>query len=134
MPTGGGTFLSTAVRGTAAGDYSAQVKILATGVVKLNLSKTQGAIGATVQVPNLTYTAGTKLRVRVQAVGSGPTTLRAKVWPASGNEPTDWLVAATDNTAGYQVAGSVGVYAYLSGSATAPVVVRYDDFVAVRTN
>ena len=75
-PTGGGAYLSTIVRGTAAGDYSAVVKILAGGAVTVNLRSTAATIGSTVTVPGITYTAGTKLAVRVQATGSAPTTLR----------------------------------------------------------
>ena len=52
-----------------------------------------------------------------------------KVWPAGSAEPSTWTVTATDSTAGYQVAGSVGFSPYLSGSATSTVVVRYDDLV-----
>ena len=132
VPTGGGAYLSTIARGTAAGDYTAVVKILASGAVTVNLSRTGAAIAPAVTVPGITYTAGSKLQVRVQATGSAPTTLRAKVWPAGASEPTAWTATATDDTAGYQVAGSVGFSPYLSGSATEPLVVRYDD-VAVKS-
>ena len=39
------------------------------------------------------------LTVRVQAVGTGPTTLHARVWPSAGTEPSTWQVNATDSTA-----------------------------------
>jgi len=137
MPTGGGTYLGTLVRSTAAGDYSARVKLLATGVVNLALVRTVGgtgtAIGTAINVPGLTYTAGMKLQIRVQAIGSSPTTIRAKVW-TGGTEPATWMVSTTDTTAGFQVAGSVGLSPYLSGSATEALAVRYDDFVATSTN
>ena len=42
-------------------------------------------------------------------------------------EPATWTVSTTDATAGYQVAGSVGVFGYLSKGSTAPVVIRFDD-------
>jgi hypothetical protein len=73
--------------------------------------------------------------VRLQVTGTGPTSLRAKVWVAGTTEPAAWAVSATDATAGLQAAGSVGVGDYLSGSATnAPVVVRFDDFQAGPTH
>jgi PKD repeat protein len=134
MPTGGGTYLGTMVRSTAAGDYSARVKILPTGVVSLALTRSETVIGTAINVAGLTYTAGTKLQVRVQAVGSSPTTLRARVWVAGTTEPTNWMVSTTDTTAGYQVAGAVGLTSYVSSSATAPLVLHYDDFKAATIN
>ena len=125
-----GAYLRTIVRGTAAGDYYAQAKILATGAVQVSLSRSDAQIVPSVTLPGLTYTAGTRLAIRVQATGSAPTTLRAKVWPATATEPAAWTVTTTDSTAGYQVAGSVGVSTYVSGSATAALAVRYDDLVA----
>jgi PKD repeat protein len=134
VPTGGGAYLATIVRSTAAGDYFAQVRIQSTGAVALYLSKTGTQLGSTVTVPGVTYTAGMKLKVRVEAIGSGPTTLRAKVWLASATEPTAWQVSTTDSTAGYQVAGGVGFMPYVSGSATAAVTAHYDDLTVTSTN
>jgi hypothetical protein len=37
----------------------------------------------------------------------------------------------TDATAGLQQAGSIGLQSYLSSSATASVITRFDDVVAV---
>ncbi len=54
--------------------------------------------------------------VRVQAVGTGTTVLRAKAWPADGSEPPDWTVTATDGTAALQRSGSVGVSAFGPGT------------------
>jgi hypothetical protein len=41
-------------------------------------------------------------------------------------------VTTTDATAGLQVAGSAGFDPFVSGSATTPSVVRYDDLSVVR--
>jgi hypothetical protein len=68
--------------------------------------------------------------MRVLVTGTSPTTVQAKVWPTGTTEPATWQAAATDSTAGLQAAGSVGVQAYLSGSATATLVTRFDNFVA----
>jgi hypothetical protein len=65
--------------------------------------------------------------------GTTTTTLRLKVWPSTAAEPAAWQVTSTDTTASLQGAGSVGLIAYLSGSATnAPLVARFDDFSANR--
>ena len=51
---------------------------------------------------------------------------------AGTTEPSGWQQTITDSTAGLQEAGSIGFVAFTSGSATAPVVVRYDDLGAAR--
>jgi hypothetical protein len=139
--TGGGVYLSTVGRRVGPNlEYRARVRLLSTGAVGLALSRLAGSstetlIGPEVTVPGLTYTAGAALRVRFQVTGTGPTTLRAKVWPAGGSEPTGWPVSASDSTGALQAAGGVGVAGYLSGSATnAPVTVAVDDLVAAATN
>jgi len=66
----------------------------------------------------------------VQAVGTAPTTFRAKVWPATQAEPAAWQASVTDSTAGLQSAGSVGLRAYLSAAATVtPITVRFDNYL-----
>lgn len=65
--------------------------------------------------------------VRVQAVGTNPTTLRAKVWPASGGEPDAWGVTGSDATGDLQRPGAAGIEAsQASGSGSLRVL----DFVA----
>lgn len=136
VPTGGGATLSTTVRSTAAGDYRARVKILATGEVQVSLTRVNGttetSLTTALVVPGLTYAPGQRLQVRAQATGASPTTVQMKVWPAGSPEPAAWQRTATDSTAGLQEAGAVGLVTYLSGSATASTVTRYDDLVVVR--
>jgi len=43
----------------------------------------------------LTYTSGTTLNLRLQAFGTSPTTVRAKVLAAESAEPTAWTSSAT---------------------------------------
>ena len=133
--TGGGQYVSVIGRsiGTT-GSYQAKVRVLSTGAVSLSLVKvvagTETALSTTT-VPGLTYTAGDSLRLRFQVTGTTPTTLRAKVWKATASEPTGWTSSSSDSAGALQTAGSVGLYSYLSGSATnAPVVVSYDEFWA----
>jgi PKD repeat protein len=134
QPTGGGVYSSSVVRSTSAGDYRARLKIQPNGQCLLNLSRTaagaETALTTQVLVPGVTYTPGMKLSVRVQATGSGTTTLRARVWATGTTEPTTWLQSVTDTTAGLQVAGAVGLVDYVSGTATEAPVVRHDDLTA----
>ncbi|MEJ5866630.1 PKD domain-containing protein [Pseudokineococcus sp. 5B2Z-1] len=134
-PTGGGTYLASVVRSNAAGDYRARVRAQADGTYALSLTRTVGgvetALTSAVAVPGARATAGASLVVRVQAVGSSPTTLRARAWAAGTPEPTTWQRTATDATAELQGPGSIGLWTYASGSSTSPVVVRYDDLAAL---
>jgi hypothetical protein len=136
QPTGGGVYLSSVARATATGDYRARLRIQSTGQVLLNLAKvvgtTETALTSQVTLTGITYTAGTKLLVRTQAVGADPTTVRAKVWVAGTEEPSTWRQSVTDATAGLQENGAVGLVDYVSGSATAPAIIRHDDLVAVK--
>jgi hypothetical protein len=136
LPTGGGTYVSANVRGTAGGDYRAKVRLMATGQVQVQLIKVVGGVETglttTATVSGLTFSAGGSLVIRAQAEGSAPTTLRVKVWAGGGSEPGAWAQTVTDSDAGLQGSGSVGIVTYNSGSATADAVIQVDDLVAAR--
>ena len=87
-------------------------------LLKINVTFTEQLIGSEVLVPGITYTPGTAYRIRLSTVGTQPTTLSAKLWPAASAEPGTWLVSATDASTGIQAPGGVGLHAVLSGSAT----------------
>ena len=113
------------------------MQLAANGTVSLWLARTVSGTETLIAgggvVPGLTVAAGDRFEVRMQAVGSSPTTLRAKIWKVGSTEPAAWTRSGTDSTAGLQVAGGVGMYYYLSGSTTnSPVVFSTDGF-RVRT-
>lgn len=126
--TGGGTYVSVVGRRISnANDYRVKLRYVAGGTLSAYLSRTVGNTEtalASVIVPGLTLVPGDVLRVRLQVTGTGPTTIRAKIWRATVTEPTAWLLTTTDTTAALQAAGDVGVLHYVSGSwtGTAPVV------------
>lgn len=133
-PNGSGAWLLLRGRITSAGEYRLRVGVSSGGAVTAWLVRTTSA-GAETQltsptsVPGLSVSAGTPLHLRLEVVGQGTTTLRAKVWGGSQVEPTTWTATATDSTAGLQVAGHTGVALILSGSASnAPVAARLDTF------
>ncbi|ROP42993.1 PKD domain-containing protein [Pseudokineococcus lusitanus] len=137
LPTGGGAYVAGTVRAGADGEYRAKVRVLADGSVTLGLTRLDGStettLAAATTVAGLTVdpaAGATGLRLRVEAVGSSPTTLRARVWAEGAAEPATWQRTATDATAARQAPGSIGLWTYLSGSSTAPVVVRHDDLSA----
>ncbi|GIG19442.1 hypothetical protein Cch01nite_01660 [Cellulomonas chitinilytica] len=124
--------LYAAVSGRVVGsaDYAARIKVLAGGGVQLHLVRSGTALaGGT--LPGVTLTPGAVLHVRTQAVGTGPTTLRARAWLDGTSEPAAWQYTATDSTAALQAAGGVRVTTYLSGATTTgAVTVRWDDLTA----
>jgi PKD repeat protein len=135
-PTGGGLYASLAMRRVGGvGEYRTNLRLYANGSVGLALARTAGTtevkIGGTVVVPGLSYTGGDRLMLRMQASGTSPTALRARVWAAGSPEPSTWQVATSDGTSGLQAAGSIGLTFYLSSSASnAPVTIALDDLVA----
>jgi PKD repeat protein len=130
-PTGSGA--SVYVTGRRVGtnlEYRARLRFLANGTVGLAFTKLAGSssevlIGGEVIVPGLSYSPGAPLNVRVQVSGTGTTQLAATVWPAGSAQPGTATVTRTDTEATLQAAGGLGLSAYLSGSATAPLAVRF---------
>ncbi len=136
VPTGGGAMVYVGARRVdATHGYQTRLRFLSDGtvavaLVKLNGSTDESLIGSEVTVKGLTYTPGTVLGVRVQASGSGTTQLSTTVWPAAAAEPATPTLTRTDTTAALQAPGGVGLSAYLSGSATAGVDIRFGTFSA----
>lgn len=138
--TGGGVTTSLVGRHVSGGgDYRAKVVFVANGTVALGLTRgdsagAQTAIATDSIISGLTYAVGDTLNVRLQVTGTSPTTVRAKVWKNGAVEPATWQKSVTDSTAGLQSAGSIGLYSYLSSSATnAPVQSIWDDLMVTRT-
>lgn len=130
-PTGGGLFVSALARLVGSVAYEGRAWISSSGAVQVQLLQSGTTLTSAV-VSGLTYSPGTQLNLRVQAVGTSPTTLQAKVWPATQAEPASWQVSLTDSTAALQSFGSVGLRAYLSGAATvSPVTVKFSAYTVV---
>jgi PKD repeat protein len=123
VATGGGTYVYAVGRRVSANnEYRAVVRLQSNGTATVSLvahrnSATATTIANEVRVPG-TIAAGTVLSVRTQVTGTSPTTVRTKVWIAGTAEPTAWTLQANDTSPTLQAAGSVGVLAYVSGSAT----------------
>ena len=133
-PTGGGVYSYLSVRRIGTSEYRVRVRPMPTST-SLTLSRvingTETAISS-VNVPGLVYAPGDIWRLEIDAVGSGTTTLTAKVWNIAGAEPTLPQLTSTDTTAVLQAPGAIGVSNYLSGSTTnAPVVVSYDNLTVL---
>ena len=143
VPVGGtnGVYLSVIPRRVVgSGDYRAKIRVQPTGAVRISLARTaadgtEASIAAEVTAAGLTYQTGDTLDVRVQATGTSPTTVRAKVWKHGTSEPSTWQVSATDSTGPLQAVGGVGLVAYVSGTVTnLPLTVAFDAFRVVKAS
>lgn len=137
-PTGGGQFYSVVSRHLDLDNgYSAKLKLTADGVTGYLVREVDGVSTnlASAALPEVTTGAGSRIRVRVQTVGTTPTTVRLKAWRDGSAEPSGWQVTASDDTAALQRAGAVALHPYLAGSATnAPVMLWADDLTVGATN
>lgn len=131
---GGGTFVSLAGRTSGfTSEYRAKVWVKSTGAVQLQLNSLQSAETtlAAANITGLSVAAGERLAVRMQVVGSSPTTIRAKVWTAGAAEPAAWQLTTTNTVPELQDAGAVGYSVSTAGSVTTGAnTVRLDDFWA----
>ena len=101
-------------------EYRGKLLLGSTGAVTAYVTRVDAGAETSLgsaAVAGLTYAPGTVVKVRLQATGTSPTTVRIKVWTGA-TEPSAWLLSRTDSTAALQTAGSVGFYDYVSGSAT----------------
>jgi PKD repeat protein len=134
----GSTQVALVGRGNSSNAYRGKIATSPTGAVTAYLTKVVAGAETTLiqtSVTGMTYTAGTTLHLRLQVVGSGPTSLKFKVWKGSDAEPSAWRLSTTDSTAAVQSAGGIGVWTYLSSAATnAPVTISIDNVAAQHTN
>jgi probable HAF family extracellular repeat protein len=137
---GSGQYAYLVARHQAGGaEEQAHLRIGSDGNVYLGAGHTaDGTVaGATplateVRVRGLVATPNTWFRLRLQIVGTNPTTLRLRLWRDGSTEPQTWPFVATDKRAALQRAGTIGLMAYVSlPTANAPVTFRFDDLRAV---
>ncbi|MGY1741766.1 MULTISPECIES: PKD domain-containing protein [unclassified Blastococcus] len=132
VPNGGsGALAFVTGRRVGTAQYNARLQVSPTGAITVALLREVGGVesqlGAAVTLAGPAYTAGTPLQVHLEVTGTAPTALELTVWRGGSAEPATPTLTRTDATAGLQAPGSVGLAGYLSGSATAPVAVRFDD-------
>ena len=129
--TGDGHFVSLIGRNVSGADYRVKVRLNADGKVDLWLIRTVNGIETVLasRAAAISAGAGATIGLRIQATGTSPTAVKAKVWNAGSGEPTSWALSASDSTAALQKAGSVGFYGFASARTTSgPVTVFVDEF------
>ncbi|MFZ1286681.1 MAG: PKD domain-containing protein, partial [Candidatus Phosphoribacter sp.] len=125
-------YTSMVARRIGTSDYRVKIRCSAT-FTSLDLVRTINGtetVLASQVVPGFVMTPADEINLRLQAVGTGTTTLRTKIWRTGVTEP-DWALTATDTSTALQNPGAVGFYSYLSGSATnAPITLQVRNFQA----
>jgi PKD repeat protein len=133
VPTGGsGALVFLTGRRVGSNLYSGRVQVLPNGAVAVALVREVGGVETVLgsaNLPGLTYTAGMPLELLLRVTGTGTTNLEFTVRPAGTTAPAIPTLVRTDSAAELQGPGGIGIAAYLSGSATGPVDVRFDDLV-----
>jgi len=125
------TYVGLIGRRVGTATYGARVVVGSTGSVQLQLLRNTDVTLQSQAISSLSYATGDRLQFRMQVTGTSPTTIRAKVWKVGAVEPVAWQTTVTDTTAGLQAAGSIGLYGYLSRTATpTSLAVSFDDLWA----
>jgi PKD repeat protein len=137
LASSSGSFVSLVARGATGQGYWGKVRVASTGALTLSLTRRSNwaeTTLSTLAVPGITAAPGDRLRIRLQAVGSSPTALRAKVWRVGSTEPAAWQLTSSDSTSALQVPDGIGLYGYVSGGATnGPVTMSLDNLSARST-
>jgi hypothetical protein len=108
--------------------YMARLEFTTANAILLTIREMVGGLqtqlGST-YTPPFTHVAGTFIRVRFQVTGS---TLRAKAWATTGQEPEVWHIETTDSS--LTAAQFIGTRSVRTASNTnaATVEIRYDNF------
>lgn len=102
----------------AAGEVEATVDSLVDGRSR--------RIGSGVLIPITPSVAPPAIRLRVEAVGSDPTTLRLRAWADGDAEPAGWQLSVIDWTGALQASGSAGVAWRLESAIDAQLALAFD--------
>jgi hypothetical protein len=135
----GGIYVTIVGRAIGSASYRVTLGLKSNGSATIAISKVVGTttttIAASQTIAGFTYAAGDQLRFRFQALGTAPTSLRARVWNTGQPEPGTWQASGSDSTAPLQAPGSIGLIGYLSSATNnAPSPVTFDDLAVTEGN
>jgi hypothetical protein len=133
LAAGSHQFVYAVVRRNGSDEYRVKIRFDTDGHLYVGasrvLSNAETNIGSMVQVPGLSYTANAIIHFRAQVSGFSPTTISVRAWADGSAEPGTWQYTGTNSAASLQLAGSLGLRAYLGGATTnSPVTFRFDDY------
>lgn len=103
--------------------YESNVQYQTDGTIALYLTRNVTALSSLAGV--MTYGSGTAVGVRLQAIGS---TIRHRIWDASGTEPLAWTATVTDAVIPGSETDSVMLAAdRIAGNTNTTLVVQFDN-------
>jgi hypothetical protein len=126
-PAAGASYVGVVARQNATDNYQVRVWLRNDGGVWL-VTQRGSTVLNTFAVPGITRGAGESFTLSAQFVGTGTTTIQAKLWRTGESEPAAWQIVSTDATPGLQVAGSVAVHTNRGGAATSAGTFTFDNF------
>jgi PKD repeat protein len=129
LPVGGDSYSTVTGRQAGGSYYGANLWVRGSNQTVFLVLRQGSTVLSSTQVPGLVYTPGLQLQLRLQVTGTNPTTLSGKIWRADQPEPAAWLSSVTNTAAALQTAGSVGLQSNVTGTSTAPLVTRFDDYI-----
>jgi PKD repeat protein len=131
LAVGGAQYVYAVVRRNGNNAYRPKIILNTNGSVAVHagvlVNNSESSVAPSVIVPGLTHTANGFIWVRSEVTGASPTTIRVKAWAGDQPEPSGWHFSATNSNAAVQIAGGVGLRAYMS-STNAPITFGFDDY------
>ena len=125
--TGGVQSITVGARSTAAGIYSARVRIEA-DLLRLYILRDETTLAASTTIEGA-YTPDRIIMLDVYVSGTSPTTVSAKMWYADTTEPASYQQTGTDSTSGMQVAGPIALRGAVSGSPATNPTISFDNLL-----
>lgn len=122
-------------RGADGSEYRTKLRLASSGLIYAGISKTAQSIESRLVSEvstGVTWSATSTLEVRATVSGSGPTTLRIKVWRTGQSEPSGWALTASDTTPAIQDSGTLALLVYGSGNGR-DVTLRFDNWSVMVT-
>ena len=128
-----GMYVAVVGRQVGSDAYVARLVTSANGEARLYLLQNFTPLASALLVPGVTISPNVRYKLAIEAVGTNPTRVSAKLWRAADPEPAAWQRTATNSFAALQVAGQTGVFDYLpsAASASSPVTLLWHDFRAI---
>lgn len=128
-----GLYHAISIRGQESGSaYRGRLEVMSGGKLFLAVSRFDRGSDVSLGKVQLPKTLGSnqKMRIEFKATGTSPVTLQGRAW-ADGSAVPDWQLTVKDtSTARIAKAGSIGIWQYVSGGNSKPVVSVMDDLRA----
>lgn len=133
VPDAGSAYAHLSARQSSNGEYTASLRLLSTGKLSLELSKTVQGTKTVLASKQIAGAAeiGKAYHIDLLAQGNNPTQLKARAYVSGGNAPAWQLESRQGANSGIANKGSIRLGGYLSGSAAKASGLHFDNFMAL---